>query len=390
MASISVLGPVAIGDEGSTLSPRDRIVLSVLVARRGQEVSADTLAEALWGERLPATWTKVVQGCIVRLRSRLGTDSISTGNGGYRLTAAAEGVDAGRFERLVQRARELLALNHPDQAAYAAAEALALWRGAPLRDLEDWEPGRGEAQRLGELRLQAEELRLTALLASGHHAESVAEATLRVQEEPLRERRWALLARAQYQDGRQAEALATLRRAREVLVEELGLDPGPELNGLEQAVLQQDPTLAVTAAAPTVAACPWPGLISYDVEDADTFFGRDAELAECLARLGRSEFLAVVGPSGSGQVLARPGGHRGPAAAPGPCRQDHHPGPGPVGRPGRGNRGADRRAGPRGRPVRGDLRRDRPRHCPVHLPVPGGRAHPAGCGRAHPACRPPR
>src|SRR5690606_13745493 len=123
--------------------------------------------------------------------------------------------------------------------AYAADEALSLWRGAPLGDLADWPPGRGEVERLDELRLRAEELRLDALLLSGRHAEVLPEATLRVEEEPLREHRWALLTRAQYQDGRQAEALATLRRARHVLAEELGLDPGPELAGLERAVLAQ-------------------------------------------------------------------------------------------------------------------------------------------------------
>jgi DNA-binding SARP family transcriptional activator/WD40 repeat protein/energy-coupling factor transporter ATP-binding protein EcfA2 len=301
MVGIAVLGPVAVEDEGSALSPRDRVVLSVLVARLGQEVSADTLAEALWGEAPPASSGKVVQGCVARLRRRLGAEAIVTGHGSYRLTVPAESVDTGRFERLVQRARELLALGHADQAAYAADEALSLWRGPALTDLEDWEPGQGEAQRLVELRLQTEELRLAALLASGHHAEVLPEATLRVQHEPLREHRWALLARAQYQAGQQADALATLRRARGVLAAELGLDPGAELVELEQAVLQQDPTLEVGSAGVADAECPWPGLPSYDVEDTDTFFGRETELTECLDRLERTGFLAVVGPSGSGK-----------------------------------------------------------------------------------------
>lgn len=301
MTSITVLGPVAVGDEGAALSPRDRVVLSVLVARRGREVPADTIAEAMWGDDLPASWNKVVQGCVARLRRRLGKDAILTGGGGYRLAVPAEDVDAGRFERLVRRSHELLVLEHADEAAYAAQEALSLWRGTPLADLVDWPPGRGEAERLEELRLKAEEVRLDALLSSGRHAEVLPEARLRVQEEPLREHRWALLARAQYQDGRQADALATLRRARDVLADELGLDPGPELVGLEQAVLQQDPGLAVPTVGTAAVRCPWPGLASYDVEDADTFFGRERELAECRDRLSRAGFLAVVGPSGSGK-----------------------------------------------------------------------------------------
>jgi DNA-binding SARP family transcriptional activator/WD40 repeat protein/energy-coupling factor transporter ATP-binding protein EcfA2 len=301
MAAITVLGPVAVDDGGPALSPRDRKVLAVLVARRHQEVSSEALAEALWGDDVPASWGKVVQGCIARLRRRLGAESIVTGRGGYRLAVPAEDVDAGRFERLVSRARELVALGHSDQAAYAADEALALWHGTALADLEDWEPGRGEAIRLGELRLLVEELRMTALLAAGRHGEVLAEAALRVREQPLRERRWALLARAQYQDGRQGEALATLRRARKVLTEELGLDPGRELVELERAVLQQDPALAVPEARLASAGCPWPGLAAYDVEDADSFFGRAEELHECVQRLARTGFLAVVGPSGSGK-----------------------------------------------------------------------------------------
>jgi DNA-binding SARP family transcriptional activator/WD40 repeat protein len=335
MTSITVLGPVAVGDEGQPLSPRDRVVLSVLVSRRDRTVPSDSLAEALWGDDPPASAAKVVQGCIARLRRRLGTGAIVTERRGYRLVVPAEEIDAGRFERLAQRSRELLALDEPDQAAYAAREALSLWRGTALSDLEDWEPGRGEAQRLTELRLQVEELHLGGLLASGHHAEALTEATLRVEEQPLRERRWALLARAQYQDGRQAHALATVRRAREVLAAELGLDPGEELVGLEQAILAQDPTLSVPLAGRADATCPWPGLASYDVEDADTFFGRDAELAQCLARLGRSRLLAVVGPSGSGKSsLVRAGvaarlrheGRRVHIITPGPRPLDELPG----------------------------------------------------------------
>lgn len=225
MTTITVMGPIAVEDSGPALAPRDRVVLSVLVARRGQEVTADTLAEALWGEHPPASAHKVVQGCIARLRRRLGAGAIVTGRSSYRLVVPADEVDASRFEQLVQRARELYALGHADQAAYAAGEALSLWRGRALGELEDWEPGRGEAQRLTELRLLAEELHLDALLASGRHEEALAEAAARVREEPLREHRWALLARAQYQDEQQAEALATLRRARQVLADELGLDP---------------------------------------------------------------------------------------------------------------------------------------------------------------------
>ena len=121
-------------------------------------------------------------------------------------------------------------------------------------------------------------------------------------EAPLRERRWALLATAQYQAGRQGEALRTLHRARTVLATELGVDPGPELVALEQAILRQDPSLAAHELGPEPAAtCPYPGLVAYEMGDADGFFGRDADVTECLRRLATAGVLAVVGPSGSGK-----------------------------------------------------------------------------------------
>jgi DNA-binding SARP family transcriptional activator len=166
-------------------------------------LSAERLADALWGERPPASWSKVVQGCVVRLRKALGPQAIQTLPQGYRLTVPADEVDARRFARLVERGRELLTLGEPERAGYVVGEALALWRGPALRELEGWEPGRIEAGRLDELRLDAEELRLEAALRAGRYREVLAEAQARVAEAPLRERRWALLALAQYQAGRQ-------------------------------------------------------------------------------------------------------------------------------------------------------------------------------------------
>jgi WD40 repeat protein len=123
-----------------------------------------------------------------------------------------------------------------------------------------------------------------------------------VAEAPLRERRWALLALAQYQAGRQGEALRTLHGARTVLAAELGVDPGPDLAALEAAILRQDPSLVAEAALPEPSVtCPYLGLVPYDVADAEAFFGRDADVASCLRRLADVGVLAVVGPSGSGK-----------------------------------------------------------------------------------------
>ena len=130
----------------------------------------------------------------------------------------------------------------------------------------------------------------------------LAEAQARVAEAPLRERRWALLALAQYQAGRQGDALRTLHGARTVLGAELGLEPGPDLIALEQAILRQDPSLVVATALPEAGAvCPYLGLVPYGIDDSDGFFGRDGEVEACLYRLAAVGVLAIVGPSGSGK-----------------------------------------------------------------------------------------
>jgi DNA-binding SARP family transcriptional activator len=334
VARIGVLGPVTVDGAEGTLPPREQVVLSALTVYRGEVVGAETLADAWWGERVPPTWTKALQGCLVQLRKALGPRAIETRPQGYRLVVPADEVDAGRFERHVARAQELLTLGEADRAAYVVDEALGLWRGRALVDLDGWEPGRVEAARLEGLRLDAEELRLDAMVRAGRFREVLAEAQARVAEEPLREHRWRLLALAQYQAGRQGDALRTLHRARRVLAEELGLDPGPDLVALGEAILRQDPSLIAEQLPEPSPACPYMGLVPYDVDDADGFFGRDADVSECLRRLAEAGVLAVVGPSGSGKSsLVRAGiaaalrrdGHRVVVVTPGARPMDALP-----------------------------------------------------------------
>src|SRR5690606_2985873 len=136
----------------------------------------------------------------------------------------------------------------------------------------------------------------------GRLREGRAEARARAEQQPMREERWALLARAEYQSGRQTEALRALRRARDVLATEVGLDPGPDLLALETAILQHDPSLDVaTAVVDTPRSCPFPGLLPYGLDDSELFFGRDHVVAECLRLLDEHGVAAVVGPSGSGK-----------------------------------------------------------------------------------------
>jgi DNA-binding SARP family transcriptional activator/energy-coupling factor transporter ATP-binding protein EcfA2 len=260
------------------------------------------LADALWGEEVPESAAKVVQGCVLRLRRLLGPPAIETTASGYVLRLHADALDSARFERLVGRARERLGDGEPDRAAYLVGQALALWRGDPLTDLEEWQPGRLQGERLTELRLDAQDIQTQAALEFGRHREVLGEALLRAEQAPLRERRWELAVLAQYRGGRQGDALRTLRRAKVVLATELGLDPGPDLVELERAILNQDPALITAPAAVDPSSqCPYPGLLAFGVEDEATFFGRESDVAACLDLLDSRQVLAVVGPSGCGK-----------------------------------------------------------------------------------------
>jgi hypothetical protein len=148
---IRLLGPLDV-EGGARLEPRDRIALSVLAVRHGEVVSPDALADALWGESLPATWQKQVQICVARLRKALGASAIETAPGGYRLAPDGEDLDTVRFERLAERGRALAATGDAIRAASAFTRALSLWRGQPLEELDGWQPGKSEAARLDELR----------------------------------------------------------------------------------------------------------------------------------------------------------------------------------------------------------------------------------------------
>lgn len=323
---IQVLGPLVVDGSGR-LGPRDRVVLQALALRPGRSVTSDELADALWGDHPPASAHKNLQSCIVRLRKAVGTEAIETTADGYRLTMPVDEVDAQQFEAHVRRARELLEVGEADRGAFLLDHALELWRGDAFTELPDWPPARREAGRLEELRLDAEELLLDAQLRRGRARMVLPRAHDMVRAAPLRERRWELLALAQYRIGAQGEALRTIRQLRAVLARELGIDPTPEVVALEQAILGQDPSLLVPAPRPAADRCPWQGLMTYGVDDAERFFGREADVAACLAIVASTSFVALVGPSGSGKssllragVLAALGrrGHRVVLITPGP------------------------------------------------------------------------
>ncbi|WP_372459984.1 nSTAND1 domain-containing NTPase [Agromyces humatus] len=297
--SVVVFGPLTL--EGVTLSPRERSVLSALVLRADRPVTTDELADALWGDEPPGTWQKQLQASIGRVRAAIGRNAIATSPGAYTLRIDPETVDVERFERLAASARRHLD-DDPARALDAVERALELWRGTPYADLATWTPAVVEAERLDEVRMELEEARVDAHLRLGEDAAFVADAERLVRVAPLRERRWVLLATALYRGGRQADALAAIRAARERLANELGAEPGAELAELELRILRHDEALDLgEAPASTSAACPYRGLQPFGVEDEDDFFGRDADVEAALTRLGRSRFLAISGASGSGK-----------------------------------------------------------------------------------------
>ncbi|MDR7191280.1 DNA-binding SARP family transcriptional activator [Microbacterium sp. BE35] len=299
---VRVLGALALDDGRIPLARRERAVLSALTVQPGISLSAGALAGALWGDELPASWTKVIQGCVMRLRRLIAPAQIETTPHGYRLLPDQVEIDADLFASLVQRGSDQLELGEPERAAHTLSEALALWRGEAYAELVDWQPARIAAGRLEELRLSAEELLLDARLQAGEVPEVAASARARVAEAPLRERRWVVLAAAQYRQGRQADALATVRSARSLLAAELGLDPCVELAELEKAILRQDPDLLSDRVFRAASAeCPYFGLPPADVHDADRYFGREQELAEALRMLEEHGVLLVAGASGVGK-----------------------------------------------------------------------------------------
>ncbi len=303
--TVRVLGPLSV--DGPELSPRERTVLAALIVRRGNVMTGAELADAVWGDDLPATWQQQVRNAVARIRSRLGTESVRTAGDGYTLGIDGDAIDAVRFERLVADGRRFGLEGAPDRAAAAFRRALDLWRGAPLPDVATWPPGQIEALRLREVRASVEDELVDARLRCGEHADVIPDAERLVREDPLRERRWGLLALANYRADRQAEAMAVLRAARTRLSEELGVDPSRSLADLETAILRHDVALEAPAGPggrledAATSPCPWRGLAAYDEGDEALFFGRDADVQAVLARCRPRSIVTIVGPSGCGK-----------------------------------------------------------------------------------------
>jgi len=251
---------------------RGRALLALLILHVGEVVTADGLIDELWGEHPPATANTVVQELVSRLRRVLEPGRgkgdppaiLQTAGAGYRLAVDPQAVDANRFTWMLDRARNASI----EVRSRLLADALALWRGRALADFAYVPFAQRAITALEELRVAALEERIDADLDLGRHAELVAEVEQLVAAHPFRERLRGQLMLALYRAGRQADALEAYKSARQALVEELGIEPGPALRRREEAILRQDPSLDLRTrtrgragvpqgSEPGLAAAPW-------------------------------------------------------------------------------------------------------------------------------------
>ncbi|WP_026424987.1 BTAD domain-containing putative transcriptional regulator [Actinokineospora inagensis] len=292
---VAMLGPLRlVGEDGAVVGlggARLRMLVARLAIDAGRVVSVPELVDGLWGDAPPADATNALQSLVSRLRRGLGAAGVIESHpAGYRLVVEPEQVDVHRFERGVVAGRGALREGRFEEAGRVLKEALDLWGGPALAGLEEAPFAGAVVARLGELRVAAVEDRLEAEVRCGRHTEAVAELATLVAEHPLRERAAALLVRALFLAGRQADALAAYEQARRVLAEELGVEPSSELRESHLAVLRGDIEPApVQRVRPVTAAL-------------TTFVGRQQELADVSRLLTGQRLVTLVGPGGAGKT----------------------------------------------------------------------------------------
>jgi len=296
---LRVLGPLeVVGEDGPVRLPaKQRRLLAALVLADGRPCSVDELVEAVWGSSAPVSARKLVQIYVSQLRASLPDGiAVATRPGAYVLELGDDALDAARFERLLTDAAAAGRDGNAALAASLAERALVLWRGRPYGELAYEDLGAGEAERLEELRLAVLEERFDAHLALGRHEEVLAELLAAASEHPLRERLQGQAMLGLYRAGRQSEALEHYAAARRYLLDELGLEPGPDLRELQRRILQHDPALA--APQPGTAA---PGSLPVP---ATPLVGRSRELEALRRLLERREarLLVLTGAGGSGKT----------------------------------------------------------------------------------------
>lgn len=310
-----ILGPLTITVDGSPVpigGPKQRALLAMLLLSANRVVSREQLVAELFPEQSVNAADHALRNHVSRLRKVLALAAADEPRlvarpPGYLLRVEPGELDFEHFERLVAAGRESLASRDAAAAAESLRAAERLWQGRPLADLELEPFARVEVDRLEELRLAAVEQRIDAELAAGRELALVPELEALSAEHPYRERFQAQLMLALYRSGRQTEGLEVYRRTRTLFADELGLDPGTELQALERAILVQDPALAghgddrAHATRLVRQLCPFKGLAPFEAADTEFFFGRERLVDELVARLADSPLLAIVGSSGSGK-----------------------------------------------------------------------------------------
>jgi|GEM_PF-1026332 len=325
---VALLGPVEIGPAGGVMAgvaqPRLRVLLGLLAVAAGRVVSTEALVDGVWGEDWSPGRERNLHSLVYQLRRRLAAVEPGAGpgqggarlvraGGGYRLVLGTGALDVTVFQDLAGRGRAAARAGDTAGARELFGQALGVWRGAALADAAGLcSRLAGEAARLEDLRLAVVEERIGCDLALGAHGEVAGELAELVAEFPLRERLAALLMTALYRCGRRGEALAVYDTARRVLAGQLGLDPGPELAGLQAKVLADDPDLAAPAPpVPAPVAVPGsptpesagPGGVVPRQAPAGAFVGRAEELGR-LEAVGRA---AVAGDAAAVLVVGEPG-----------------------------------------------------------------------------------
>lgn len=291
-------------------SPKQRGVLAILVLHAGEIVSTDQLVEHLWGDAAPRTAEHSIQIYVSELRRILqpvtGGRAILTRSPGYQLQVAPEEIDARRFERMVTDGARALADDRRADGVALLQDALRLWRGPALSDFTYEEFAQPYIRRLHDIHLDAIEELASAELADGSAGAAISLAEAATQEDPLRERSRELLMLALYRSGRHAEALRSYEKLRELLAEELGVDPSPALQRLQERIILHEPAVEFASRAPepseTAPRNPYKGLRAFTEADHRDFFGRSDLVDQLEAAVsGRSRLVALVGPSGAGK-----------------------------------------------------------------------------------------
>ncbi|MFJ6938927.1 BTAD domain-containing putative transcriptional regulator [Streptomyces sp. NPDC101132] len=306
-----LLGPLDVQIGGNSLrrlgGARQRTVLTMLLLSPGRVVSVDTLIHAVWPGGAPTTARNQIAICVAGLRKVFKdeagvSDLIVTSHPGYTLHPGEHRIDIVEFEELIGRAREVARGGQTAEACAVFSEALSLWRGRAL-DGVTGPPVEQEAARLDELRLDVHEESAGLRLQLGRHQALIPELTALVAQHPLREQARAHLILAQYRSGRRADALAAFREGRNLLVEELGIEPGPVLQGLHDLVLRDSPELSQPPSDP--APAPATNVPAQLPVESASFTGRHKELRQLDRmldeRLGQSP-LAMAAISGIGGV----------------------------------------------------------------------------------------